>query len=195
MYKLITKLLIPTSVIFLLSSCGTTPPSQHYLLSPADVSAATTSSRSIILGIGPVSLPKYLKRPEIVSRSNPNQLGMAVFHRWGEPLQDNFSRVLAQNLARMVPAEQTVNYPWKRTAGVNYQVRVDVNQFEPVSPTEVVLDVRWEVTRKPEGGRLARGQQRYSEKSANDQVSQVAALSRTLERLSRDIATAISQEH
>jgi uncharacterized lipoprotein YmbA len=75
--------------------------------------------------VGPITLPKYLDRPQIVTRSGRNPLTLAEFDRWAKPLQDNVSRVLAENLARHIPTDHILLHPWPRSAPVDYQVAVE----------------------------------------------------------------------
>ena len=59
-----------------------------------------------------------------------NQLALGEFDRWAEPLQDNFARVLAENLARLIPTDQVLLHAWPRSATLDYQVTVDVLHFD-----------------------------------------------------------------
>ena len=84
-----------------LEACTSTP-SRFYVLSSLSASetiAATAATQGPVIGVGPITLPKYLDRPQIVTRAGSNQLALAEFDRWAEPLQDNVARVLAENLA------------------------------------------------------------------------------------------------
>src|ERR1700722_554228 len=63
--------------------------SKFYLLTPtADTAAATGSTQStsgnFTLGLGPITLPKYLDRPEIVTRMAPNRLELPKEVRGGQ---------------------------------------------------------------------------------------------------------------
>jgi uncharacterized lipoprotein YmbA len=82
---------------------GLQQPSRFYLLS-AQPSAETTlpialAEPHLAIGLGPIAFPKYLDRPQIVTRTSPYELNFAEFERWSEPLDTNFSRILAENLA------------------------------------------------------------------------------------------------
>ena len=61
-----------------------------------------------------VELPAYLSGPEIVTRSGESQVLRADFERWAEPLESAFARVLAWDLARLVPSERVFRAPWER---------------------------------------------------------------------------------
>ena len=66
------------------------------------------------IGIGPLDLPGYLDRPEIVTRVNPDELELAELDNWAEPLKDNITRVLAENISRLLCTEDVVIFPWKQ---------------------------------------------------------------------------------
>jgi uncharacterized lipoprotein YmbA len=63
------------------------------------------------IGIGPVTLPKYLDRPQIVTFTSPYALNVVEFDRWAEPLESTFVRVLAENLALLLPRAHVVVSP------------------------------------------------------------------------------------
>ena len=83
-------------VFFALAGCAASPPSRFYVLSPvaSDTTAPPTVSAPAI-GVGPVELPDYLGRPEIVVRSGAYELRYNETQRWAETLRDNVTSVLA----------------------------------------------------------------------------------------------------
>ena len=52
------------------SGCGSTAPSRFYLLTPMvdSTDARPAHEQGLVLGIGPVQLPEYVNRPQIVTR-------------------------------------------------------------------------------------------------------------------------------
>src|SRR5882762_7561588 len=131
MYRLLLSCVLPLCGIALLvlSGCfGSTPPTQFYLLpSPTSVDTAPPSSasqRDLTIGVGPVTLPPYLDRPQIVTRASRAKLVLADFDHWAAPLQDTVTRVLAENLSLLIPTDRVVLYPWPRTKDPDYQVTV-----------------------------------------------------------------------
>ncbi|MGH7872044.1 MAG: PqiC family protein, partial [Candidatus Binatia bacterium] len=105
----------------LFAACGSfsakPDPSRFFTLSalPAPEDAAKKApgdSSGISLGIGPITLPGYLDRQEIVIRVAQNQINLAENDRWAEPLEENFSRVLSQNVAALLRADRVNAYPW-----------------------------------------------------------------------------------
>jgi uncharacterized lipoprotein YmbA len=178
----------------LLAGCGVTKPSRYYLLTPVEEQGAgTVSTPSPALGIGPVAFPAYLDRPEIVLRSGGNEVNYAGSNRWAEPLKTAFNRTLAENLSIMLPTDRTVIHPWSRSTMLDYQVIVDVTRFDADAAGAVTLTAAWELIRSSDSTVMKRNKTTYTEAAGStDYPAVVAAQSRVVERLSRDIAAAIS---
>ncbi|AAU90523.1 putative lipoprotein [Methylococcus capsulatus str. Bath] len=177
----------------LLTGCGTSPDTRFYVLSAVQEPARALAGqeREIALGVGPVELPEYLDRPQIVTRRDPNELQLAEFDKWAESLKDGVTQVLAENLATRLPSRKVVTYPWKRSAQVDYQLVVKVTRFEG-SGGEAVLSVRWSVSSGDGKTELLVRESRYAEPAAGtDYRATVAAMNRALARFSRDVAEAV----
>ena len=177
-----------------LAGCSVTKPSRYYLLTPVTEHAAgKVNTPPLALGIGPVAFPAYLDRPEIVVRSSGNELNYAGSHRWAEPLKTAFSHTLAENLSIMLPTDRTVSHPWSRSTMLDYQVIVNVTRFDADAAGTVILTAGWELMRSSDSIVMQRDRATYTEAAgSSDYPAIVAAQSRAVERLSLDIATAIS---
>ena len=177
-----------------LTGCGVTQPSRFYLLTAAEEgSGGTMSTPAPAVGIGPVTFPAYLDRPEIVQRSGGNELSYAGTHRWAEPLKTAFSHTLSENLSIMLPTDRTLIYPWPRSAELDYQVIVNVTRFDADAGGTVILNAAWELIRSSDNTILDHSKATYTEPAGStDYPAIVAAQSRAVEKLSRNIAAAIS---
>ena len=81
-------------VASLLTGCGRSIPPRFYVLSPLPRGQQVSApDKPLVIGIGPVELPPYLDRPQIVSRPDANRIALAEFDRWAEPLASSFSGV------------------------------------------------------------------------------------------------------
>jgi uncharacterized protein len=178
-----------------LGACASTP-SRFYILNtlPAsETGPATAAARGPVIGMGPITLPKYLDRPQILSHAGRNQVALGEFDRWAEPLQENVSRVLAENLALLIPTDQVLLNPWPGSATLDYQVQVDVRQFDGWLGGESVLLARWSVLDRAEHELVSQKAHLQVPTGARDYDAMVGALNQLLETLSRDIATAIQR--
>jgi uncharacterized lipoprotein YmbA len=178
----------------LLAGCSVTKPSRYYLLTPVTEHAAgKVNTPPLALGIGPVAFPAYLDRPEIAVRSSGNELNYAGSHRWAEPLKTAFSHTLAENLSIMLPTDRTVIHPWSRSTMLDYQVIINVTRFDADAAGTVILTAGWELMRSSDSTVMQRDRATYTEAAgSSDYPAIVAAQSRAVERLSLDIAAAIS---
>ena len=177
-----------------LAGCASSKPSRYYVLSALNPTQSAKADLAVSVGIGPIEFPEYLDRPQIVTRGSQNRLYLGEFDRWAEPLEQNFARVLAENLAALLSTDDVHQYPWKRSARLNYQIIVSVNRFDAVIGGDTVLNVRWTVSDgdgrtivPPRASRIAKPA------ASADYEAIVQAGSRALEELSRQIAAAIQE--
>jgi uncharacterized lipoprotein YmbA len=144
----------------------------------------------VSLGVGPVTLPGYLDRPELVVRVNENEIALSTTDRWAEPLAENLVRTLEDNLSALLPGSTYVDYPWFESRAPEYAVSLDVRRFEADATGAVVLDAAWRVGRGD--SQVGGGQERIEEvASGPDRAAAVAAQSRALAELSRRIAASV----
>jgi uncharacterized lipoprotein YmbA len=183
--------------IALLAGCVGKPsrPSEFYVLSvepPAGTPAASTTAGPAI-GLGPVSLPELLDRPQIVTRSADNRVELAEYHRWGGELEPELVRVLAQDLMLRMGSERIAFYPWPVTQTLDYQVSVRVFRFDGDPGDGAVLEGVW---------RLSAGRRECEKAVQRFRIEQrtngagyaalVGAMSRAVGRLSDQIAAAVA---
>ena len=191
------KLLLSTLIflaVWLLAGCSSAP-TRFYGLTPVAVAAGQPvagAGQGPGIGVGPVELPDYLDRPQIVTRLDQNQFKLADFDHWSEPLKDNFTQVLAENLSILIPTERVFVYPWKRENRVNYQIMVKVMRFDRTADGDSVLTARWRILGNDNREELAVRTAIYTAPAAGpDYPATVAAMNQTLTALSRDIASAL----
>lgn len=178
------------AAVMLTACLGPQPdPSQFFLLSPAAVEAPGAQV-PVRVGVGPVTLPGYLDRPQLVTRLGTNQIALSENDRWAEPFPDNLTRTLEASLARMLPGSSFVAYPWYATDAPDYAVALVVRQFEADTSGLVVLDATWSLWRDDE--RIDTRTVRIEEPAAGpDRAASVAAHSRALAEIGRQVAVAV----
>ncbi len=178
--------------------CASSRPARFYILdslsSPEEVKQSAAREQDIAIGIGPVVLPQYLDRPQIVTRAGPNMLQLAEFDRWAEPLKHNVSRVLAENLSFLLSGDRVVVFPWKRSTALDYRVSVEITRFDGQRSGEVLLKAHWTISGADGKEVLVRRESSFVESAGNQQYAAlVAAESRMLAALSHEIAAAIKK--
>ena len=183
------------AIPLILTGCAPNRPTQFYTLSataPAANETLQLTEKPLVVGVGPVALPPYLDRPQLVTRIGANKMMLADFDQWAEPLDGALPRTLSENLSRQLATEEVFVLPTTRNVRLDYRVEVDVAQFDTNGAGDVVVDARWWVFRR--GDKLVQSGRSTIEESAGqstDRQGVVAALSQGLGQLSNDIAAAI----
>lgn len=130
-----------------LLSAPDVPTTRYFVLtSDRSLGMGVPARDGISLGIGPFSFPSYLERPQMVNRTDPNQVVFSQFNRWAEPVADGFQRVIAENVGRVVGTSQVVMFPWYDIP-LEYQIKGEVLRFESDKDGEAVLEAIWTVLR------------------------------------------------
>jgi len=183
-------------IAFFVSSCGTSPAAKFYTLTPIilEKQAATgvgiDSSQPTV--IGPVEIPEYLDRPEIVTRAEQNQLILSEFNLWGGSLKADVNRVLIENVSYFLANDGIPVITWKIGIGGTNRVPIQVVRFDGSPNDSITLKARWAVIEK-EGKAF----DYFHESNITVQVkggsygSVVAAMSEALGQLGREIAEGI----
>jgi uncharacterized lipoprotein YmbA len=202
MSRLIQAAIVLGFVILFFGGCSSfsarSDPSRFFTLSalpPADETRTSdvSNKEKISLGIGPIKFPGYLDRQEIVVRSAQNRFQVSEYERWAEPLDENFTRVLSQNLAILLQTDWVVPYPWLSSRKPNFQIEIEVLHFEPNAARDVQLAARWLVidgrNKQPLNLKESRLTRHVNQGSID---ASVAALSEAVADLSREIANAVT---
>jgi uncharacterized lipoprotein YmbA len=99
-----------------------------------------------IIEVGPVTVPDYLERPQVVTRVSSNELRLSESNQWVEPLEQNIARVIAENLSTLLTCERVVFYPAMQSIPVDYQVAVQIIRFDADEEGATVLEALWRIT-------------------------------------------------
>ncbi len=196
MYSIMLALVGATVGTTLMVGGCASQPSRFYLLSAVanteTASPGTSGQQGPTIGVGPVTLPRYVDRPQIVTRTSPYEIRVAEFDRWAEALDTNFTRVLAENLSILLPTARVVMSPWPRAIPIDYQVTVDVTDFLSQVGGDSLLIADWTLFKGEGQDALTSGRSRFSASpGGQDYAAIVAAMSQTVASLSREIATAV----
>lgn len=176
------------------AGCTASAPTRYYLLSPMETGSQEEErdyrdARCVAIGIGPVELPTYLDRAEMMTRVKKNKLELSELHHWAEPLQENFNRVLADNLDTQLCTSNIAVFPWRSSSPIDYRVEADIIRFEPTEDGSGVLLLRWSVFDQDRKRIIHSRRARYTQPiSGEGHAAVAAALSRATAELSRDMA-------
>ncbi|MGB0058536.1 PqiC family protein, partial [Candidatus Binatus sp.] len=159
--------------------------SKFYLLTPtadtaAPAQAAAATSGNFTLGLGPIKLPPYLDRPEVVTRAAPNRLELSKEDRWGESIQNGFTSAIERDLAAQAGATVIV-FPWYNTVHIDMQVQIDVYRFETDANGTATLSAKWTILDSTGKNILYTVESNLTQPSKpGDMTEAAAALSRTI---------------
>ncbi len=185
-------------LLFLWSmGCATSPPTKFYLLSPLPAPEAETGrtpdQEPTVIRVDAVAIPGYLDRDEIVTRVSANEIHLADLNQWGEPLRDALTNLLALNLSRLLPKDFAF-FPFKCPSPVDYQINVEIIRMDGSLDGEVHLVAQWSILAADDSDILIAAKSLLkSSKSPGDYGELVAAQSRLVEALSRDIAKGLEK--
>jgi uncharacterized lipoprotein YmbA len=179
-------------LVFFLAACSSTPPVAYYTLNTLpemqqEIPVAVMDD-TIAIGVGPVEFPKFLDRPQIVTRKSQNQIEVSEFHRWAGSFPGDFSRVLAKNISILLPTDRVAVYPWGEEFSPTYRIKLEVERFDGRLGERVVLEVTWMVTDQ-EGTNTLLARKSLIEEPVSDKTYEalVVAESNGLATLSRTI--------
>lgn len=173
---------------------------KFYLLTPTAGAAATppaaaqSAGGDFVTGLGPIKLPPYLDRPEVVTRAAPNRLELSKAARWGESLEHGFTSAMERDLAAQPGTGRVIIFPWYNTVHVDLQVQIDVYRFETDGQGNAQLSAKWTILDSAGKNILYTVESNLTQASKpGDATDAAAALSRTIGDLSGQIANMIHQ--
>ncbi len=190
------------AIIFLvlaLAGClgGRSAPASFYMLSPLNPSQTGNSPAAaearIHIGLETVAVAEYLNRNEIVVNLDNTVYRLAEFNQWAEPLGDNLTRVLEENLTNLLRNDPIgVILASKTSIQLDYRLEVDVIRLDGNLADKATLVAQWALLEGEEDELILVRRSEYQESAAdNTYKGLVLAKSRTIEKLSRDMAAAI----
>jgi uncharacterized lipoprotein YmbA len=145
--------IILISLLFVLSACTPKRHTSFYLLKSIEPVAAISqgikvenlATHKTTLLIKPIQFPNYLDRPQMVLRENDYKFKLSEYHRWAEPLKDDFTRVFIENINSRLPSLHTVRYVDLNESNPIQQLFIEVLQMDISTDNQATLIVKWKV--------------------------------------------------
>lgn len=178
---------------------GTTQPTRFYVLRTMEVAVGESDSppgrEALSVGVAPVQLAAYLKRPHIVTMGTGNEVRLSDFDRWAEPLEDGITRVLSENLSLLLGTNRVVAHSPRSLDDPRISVAVKVTRFDGRLGGDVLLSASWGLIDQASDKILLSRRSTYRHTvESGDYGALVAAENRALEDLCREIAAAIDDQ-
>jgi uncharacterized lipoprotein YmbA len=169
---------------------------RHFVLTPIPAVGQTKAAPGgLAVGVGQVKLPAYLFNTSLAVRKGTNEVEYLPSALWAERLDTGFQRVLAANLATLLPTERVCLSAW-RSEDVAAEVYVTLEQFDVDAGGRGVLVARWRIL-SPGGEKLLKaGEGRFSGQGPSPDAGAsgaVATLSELVADLSRQLARALQE--
>jgi len=190
-------LLFACAMSLALAGClGSSRPSRFYTLAPLHVrDGAGSTATDATLAIGPVEIPDYIYRQQIVTRTGANELVVGEFDRWGSSLDSEISGSLVATLRDRLASQQITVASWRSAilsgVGATYRAAVSVSRFDGIPGQSVVLQGRWELVALSGGKEESLGVRETTVTEKIDDASYdalVAAMQRALVRFGQQMA-------
>ena len=178
------------AVAGLIGCLGRSPPAEFFLLEPAHRAGSGERPAGPVIALGPVRIPEYLDRPEIVTAKGRNAYRIDDRHLWAERLDDNIARVLARDIEALTPARQVLTGLSERGPAVDFRVAVTLLEFHVEPEGKALLTAQWAI-RRGNDTVLSRVTSLRAEASTQDYGRMVAALNDCVNGLGRAIAEAL----
>jgi uncharacterized lipoprotein YmbA len=191
------KALILIAFPLLLAGCTILKPVEddpvRHLLE-ATVSNRTPTAAAPAVAIARPSLPPYLERNELVTRTGDGRLEIHENDIWSEPLNSAISRVVADNLRRLTGSTNIQPSGNFITRDYTSLVEIRIERFDPQPDGTLLLECTWKL--QPIGGGDAAPKSYRTtvpvapsaDPTSGSKSGRIVAMNEALARLSRTIA-------
>jgi len=191
MYLIARSITLCAFVSLLVGACGSSPPVRYFALSPMDSVQQQDPDDAVTLGVGPLRLPEYLNRSQIVTRGGGSELEVDEFSRWAEPLTQALHRVVSTDVDNMMNGVMVIAFPWEAVVHneVDYRLLGEVTRFDADRSGRVVLDIQWGITATTGQADVVIRRTQYETRAArpDDPAIVVSAMNDALAMFSRDV--------
>ena len=174
---------------------GRSQPTRFYLLQPTlslQTGKAVPAKEGLRIGVGPVEIPEYLDRPQIVTRISESEFQIDEFNQWAETLTFSISTTIAENLSVLLTTDNLFIFPWPGSTQIDYQIKLDVIRFNAIPGGKIVLETQHTIFRGESREDLGRYVSSFSRPADVQDYEAIAlSMSQLLEDWSRKIAKTI----
>ena len=180
---------------YILTGCSSTVNTKYYQLTATSAMAErsnVTNQEHKTVVIGPLFLPEYLNRSQIVMRSSDTELVLATGGRWAEPLQENLTRVLIQNLNPQLEAARVFAFTHYDPEQASYRITLDIQRFDGDTGGDAGLSTQWTLIDGKSRKILSQGSFDYTT-TFNPEESSFGGYTRALSRLVSDLSDDLSE--
>ena len=174
-------------------------PTHFYMLSPISPPQTgnfpVNKAARLHIGLESVVVAEYLNRNQIVVNLDNTVYRFAEFDQWAEPLSNNLTRVLQQNLTNLLRDDSIdVFVASQSSVQFDYRLEIDVIRLDGNLADQATLVAQWALLEGAQDRVKLIRRSQYQEAAAdNTYRALVLAKSRAVEKLSREIAADIKK--
>ena len=192
--KRLLKYTFLSCLTFLIFSCAkSSKPVEYYML---DASVGIHNNQTLkgdegpMIGLGPIRLPEYLDRFQMVVAVSENKYKLIDGHRCAEKLDQNISLALFKTLPSQLGTDRMIRYPWPQRPGVDFQVKIDILELNIDQNGQSQLIAQWSIKSKDETI-LNKRSSFTAQASTTDIDKMVQAQSECLTKLGQEIVSSL----
>jgi len=184
------KRIIPIVMVLCFAACRSMP-SSFYMLAPTSYGKENVViKKNINVGVF-VKVPKYVERPQIVTKKNDVEMQMSEFHRWIAPLEDNISEVITDDMLALSKKIKVIPASANRKS-FDYTVIIEFKRFDAALGKKAVISAIWVI--KDSDDKVLYSKMSYMENDITEEYSDmVKKLSDMTGRLAKEITVKISK--
>jgi uncharacterized protein len=189
------KAVVVTLAAILMTGCAATEPEPTYYLLANSRSGATRSHSpsAVNVYVRRIQMPAYIAKPGLITVRGGVEVSYADTDLWAEPLDQGFSRTVAEDLSHNSRVRAFGFIPAVVPPDHAYDVWIRLDRFEGTDNGRVILRARWWVSTagSPDsiGGRTT--EIRRTGWRPGDYAGLIRLFRSEIQELSRQIATAI----
>lgn len=186
----VLSVLAPLASSVLLAGCSLntpTPAMTYHLLDHKEVKLEQRLPKAKV-ALSKVRLTDYLLQPNLVMRRDSNQLELANYHHWAEPLDKAVQRILIAKLNQQNPNYGTVNHCIDCK-----QLSLFIEHFYPNEQGQVVLSGYFVIGQGKASDEVEYFRLSGSQRDAGYAAS-VEVMRQLLDELSSQMASALTQK-
>ncbi len=148
--NIIKKLALMIQCVLLVACASTTEQTHYYTLGLNKTQQTVlepTNSASVRVNLLPIQLAGFLKQGGLVVQVGESEIYTASYHRWAEPLEHSFGRLLLRHLTTVSGDHYRFSSArFSQHAGM--ELHLEIDKFHPTDQGNVVLAGRYTVNNK-----------------------------------------------
>ena len=192
---LLLALLLSVPMLTLTGCASRSPEPRYYLLTGPEEKPAGTSEKAnrLVLGLETLEIADYLDRPQIAVRETDGRIRFSDGQRWASGFRASASRILRTTLSESLDTNLILKYPWRKSAGVDYRLQVDLERLDGKPGDTARLLASWWLFDEASGNLLVARETRLETPVNGPEMGDlIRAESALLVELGETIALAVS---